>query len=207
MKIVKPNEDFPRSQQIRLDLLQLIAQPSAAEAPPCPGCSIHRDPKCSAHCEHAAQGLSTDPASYPIEPHVIPLVYELATARLIQPCWSCEGHVSPDGGLWKLPQVSFYSRSAIYPQLLLRHIAILEGRKQLCCSWHVALSDFGQTWDVTYTLEPNLNYDQLRTIHLDPLHQDLSTLAFNLCANLKTLAGAMLNELPDTASHMSPQRA
>lgn len=200
MKIIKPNADFQHSQQVRQDLLRLIAQPSAAEVPPCPGCKLHSQMACTSDCQNAPQQLSIDAVNYPIETNVVPLVYELAAMRVIQPCWSCEGHLNPNGELWKIPQVSFYSASPIYAQLLLRHISALKLQKRLTYPWHVALSDFGQTWDVTYTLEPNLNYDQARHVQLNLLQRDLNTLAENLCARLKTLAQAMLTELPEPTS-------
>lgn len=197
MKIITPNADVQHSQQVRADLLRLIAQPSAAEVPPCPDCKLHSQVTCASNCEHAPRNLSIDAINYPIESNVVPLVYELAAVRLIQPCWSCEGHLNPNGELWKIPQVSFYSESPMYAQLLLRHISALDLQKRLTYPWHVVLSDFGQTWDITYTLEPNLNYDQAHHIQLNLLQRDLNTLAENLSARLKILAQAMLDELSE----------
>lgn len=205
MKIIQPNVDMRHTDQVKQDLLRLIAQPSAAEAPPCPGCTLHPKLICSSGCEHAPRQLSIDAINYPIETNVVPLVYELSAVRLLQPCWSCEGHLNPKGELWKIPQVSFYSESPIYAQLLLRHISSLNLRKRLTYPWHIALSDFGQTWDVTYTLEPNLNYDQARHVQLKLLQHDLNTLAENLYARLKMLAQAMLNELADYDSQSPHQ--
>lgn len=124
----------------------------------------------------------------------MPLVFELAATRLMQPCWSCEGHLGPDGALWKLPQVSFYSASPLYPQLLLRHIGNLELQKQLTYRWRVVLSDYGQTWQPTYTLEPELSRDS--NIHLGKLQHDLYILADDLCNKLKALAQATFSALP-----------
>ncbi len=124
---------------------------------------------------------------------MVPLVFELAATRVMQPCWSCEGHLDPDGGLWKIPQVSFYSASPVYLQLLLKHIHALQLQKQLSHPWHVVLSDYGQTWETTYTLEPNLNCRQ--KIHLGNLQRDLDTLADNLCNRLKALAQSTLSSL------------
>ena len=196
MKIIQPSVGFLDHQRVRQDLLRLIAQPSAAVSPPCSGCKQHVPASCSSRCAQAPESLSIEPVNYPIEFKVVPLVYELAATRLMQPCWSCEGHLDPGGNLWKIPQVSFYSSSPIYPQLLLKHIYALEMRKQLAYSWHVVLSDYGQTWETTYTLEPNLNRDH--TVHLGNLQSDLDTLADNLCNKLKSLAQAALIALPQT---------
>ncbi|TPW18505.1 MAG: hypothetical protein FD130_204 [Halothiobacillaceae bacterium] len=205
MKIIKPNADCRHGPQAREELLWLMAQPTAAEAPPCPGCRLHAQLVCSSRCEQAPQQLSIDAINYPIETHVVPLVYEMAVMRVVQPCWSCEGHLSPTGELWKIPQVGFYAKSPIYAQLLLRHVSSLELQKQLTYLWHVALSDFGQSWDVVYTLEPNLNYDQSRHAQLHLLQRDLNTLAENLSSKIKSLAQTMLNESPEATMSSSRQ--
>lgn len=193
MKIIQPTVGFLDRERIRQDLQRLLAQPSAAESPPCPGCSDHLPPSCSSKCGQASQNLSSEPIAYPVETNVVPLVFELAATRLMQPCWSCEGHLNPSGALWKLPQVSFYSASTVYPQLLIKHIYALELRKQLSCPWHIVLSDYGQTWEATYTLEPNLNREH--AVHLGNLQHDLNTLADNLCNKLKSFAQSALSEL------------
>lgn len=193
MKIVQPNVGLLDRERIKQDLQRLLAQPSPAESPPCSGCNQHVPVSCSSKCEQAPQSLSSEPASYPVETNVVPLVFELSATRLMQPCWSCEGHLNASGELWKLPQVSFYSASPIYPQLLLKHICALAMHKQLTYPWHVVLSDFGQTWETTYTLEPNLNREQ--KVHLGNLQHDLNTLADHLSVKLKALAQAALSEL------------
>jgi hypothetical protein len=205
MKIIKPSTDSQHRQQAREDLMRLIAQPAAIESPPCPGCTLHSKLTCSSSCNQAPQKLSIDAINYPIETNVVPLVFELAAARLMQPCWSCEGHLNPKGELWKIPQVSFYSESPIYAQLLVRHISALRLQKQLTYPWHVALSDFGQTWDLTYTLEPNFNHGQNHQADIIQLQRDLNMLADNLCARLKILAQAMLEELQESESQLQQQ--
>lgn len=193
MKIIQPTVSFLDREQIRQDLQRLLAQPTAAEAPPCSGCTQHVPVSCSSRCGQAPQSLSSEPVNYPVETNVVPLVFELAATRLMQPCWSCEGHLNPSGQLWKMPQVSFYSASPIYPQLLLKHICTLAMHKHLSYPWHVVLSDYGQTWETTYTLEPNLNREQ--QVHLGNLQRDLNTLADHLCDKLKALAHSALREL------------
>jgi hypothetical protein len=193
MKIIQPKIGFLDNKRLRQDLLQLIAQPSTADSPPCPGCKRHMPTLCSSQCAQAPTSLSIEPVNYPIEFKVVSLVFELTATRLIQPGWSCEGHLDPDGKLWKIPQVSFYSASPIYPQLLLKYIHSLELEKHLAYRWHVVLTDFGQTWETTYTLEPNLNWDH--NVHFGKLQGDLNTLADNLCNRLKAFAQSTLNSL------------
>jgi hypothetical protein len=193
VKIVQPRAGIMNRERMKQDLLLLIKQPDAAESPPCPSCSNHVPGNCSSQCANAAPSLSSEPENYPIEIKVVPLVFELAATRLMQPCWSCEGHLGPNGELWKIPQVSFYSESPIYPQLLLKHIYALQLQKRLTYPWHLVLADYGQTWELTYTLEPNLNREQ--TIHLGKLQADLHTLADDLCQRLKALARAALADI------------
>lgn len=193
VKIVQPMTGFLDRERIRSDLQRLLTQPVPADSPPCLGCKEHFPPTCSSKCAQAPQSLSTEPINYPIETNVVPLVFELAATRLMQPCWSCEGHLNPLGDLWKLPQVSFYSASTVYPQLLIKHIYALEFKKQLSYPWHIILSDYGQTWETTYTLEPNLNREH--KVHLGNLQRDLNTLADGLCNKLKSLAQSALSEL------------
>jgi hypothetical protein len=193
MKIDQPRVSTLDRARIKQDLLRLIAQPVAAESPPCVSCGNHVPANCSSKCAQAAASLSSEPARYPVEIKVVPLVFELAATRVMQPCWSCEGHLGPNGELWKLPQVSFYAESPLYPQLLLKHIHALELQKRLTYPWHVVLSDYGQTWDTTYTLEPNLSRQQ--AIHLGNLQADLNALAENLNDRLKAIARSALAEI------------
>lgn len=193
VKIVQPNVGLLDRERIRQDLQRLLAQPTPVESPPCSGCTQHVPVSCSSRCGQAPQSLSSEPENYPVETNVVPLVFELSATRLMQPCWSCEGHLNPDGELWKLPQVSFYASSPIFPQLLIKHISALEMRKQLAYPWHVVLSDYGQTWETTYTLEPNLNREH--KVHLGNLQRDLNTLADHLSDKLKALAQSALREL------------
>jgi len=99
MRIEKPSFDARIRKKICEDLQLLISQPTALEDPPCPGCRIHDLQICSSKCPEAPRALSIDPGRYPIEPKVTPLVFELRTTRVMQTCWSCEGHMDPEGRL------------------------------------------------------------------------------------------------------------
>ncbi len=193
VRIALPTASNMDPEQMKRDLARFIAQPGPAQVPPCPACAHHIPEQCSSRCVSAAPSLSSEPSRYPIEVKVVALVFELSATRLLQPCWSCEGHLGPDGELWKTPQVSFYSASPLYIQLLLRHIYALTLQKRLVYSWHVVVSDFGQTWDLTYTLEPDFKHD--KSIHLGNLQSDLQVLAEDLSVRLKALAKQALEDL------------
>lgn len=193
MHIIKPNEQCLDIVQLRSDLEAFIGQPEPSEIPPCPGCNIHTSMTCSAKCPDAPRALSIEPDRYPIETKVVPLVYGLMSTRVLMTCWSCEGHMGDDNKLWKLPMVSFYSASPIYPKLLLKHIEKLNFQKTLKYRWHIVLSDFSQTPGVTYSIQPDLSF--VEDIHLGQLQQDIATIASNALLKLKSIATEMLDEL------------
>ena len=143
MYIYKPEESTQNIAQYKEALALLIAQPTPQEAPPCGNCEKHVPTNCSAKCEKASASLSSDPVNHPLEQKTVSLVFELTATKVLKPCWSCEGHFNGENELWKLPQISFYSPSPAYPQLLLRHIHDLKTQKVLAYEWHVVLADFG----------------------------------------------------------------
>jgi len=193
MKINHPSERVHSEDQLRQDLIRFIDQPPPVDLPPCPNCVEHLPDDCSPDCKQAASALSSEPDKYPLEPKVVPIAFELASLRIVETCWSCEGHLDQEGKLWRMPQVSFYSASPVYPQLLLRYINKLVYEKRLSYPWHVVLADFGSTKGVTYSLEPNLNF--VSDPHLGKLQHDLLEVSKGLFLNLKNLAREMLSKL------------
>ena len=193
MHINKPQEDFQNTTQACEALELIISQPLPADVAPCTNCESHIPNMCNSACVNAPSALSSDPINHPIEQKVVPLVYEITSVRVMQPCWSCEGHFNPDGKLWKLPQINFYSLSPIYPQLLLMHINELKLNKKLTYEWHIVLANFGQSWHISYSIEPNLN--QVSDPHLGALQNDLTVIAEDLNKNIKILAKKMLEDI------------
>lgn len=198
MHIPRPNLTDSDVQELIDDLNLLIKQPTALQSPPCPNCTdntklVWDREKCSASCEHASYALSEEPDRYPIEEHVVPLVFELTSMRLVHTCWSCEGHLDIDGQFWKLPQVSFYSMKPIYSQLLCNYLARLFWRKKLSYQWEVALTNFGRTWDVTYTIKCDLSRIKHPDIAL--MQKDLLDMADNLSHNIKEDAVALIKDI------------
>lgn len=193
MYIYKPEDSTENTTQFREALEMFIGQPTPQELAPCANCEKHVPTDCSAKCPDAPTALSSDPINHPLELKVVPLVFELTATKVLKPCWSCEGHFTNENELWKLPQISFYSPSPVYPQLLLRHIHDLKAQKKLAYEWHIVLSDFGQSWSLSYSIEPNLN--GVKEPRLGLLQQDLQSISENLCDQLKLLAKKMLVEM------------
>lgn len=199
MHIPQPKMGFFDKDKAEQELEQLIQQPGAREIRPCPNCQMPCDSNipaqcavsCDANCDNAPQALSSDPDKHPIEQQVVKVVFELSTLRLMQPCWSCEGHLNGQGELWKLPQVSFYSASALYPKLLAGYLTKLKSNTQLHYPWQVIMVDYGQTWGPTYQMEPALNHID-EAIQLTLLQEDLHKISDGLAAQLKHEARIML---------------
>ncbi len=196
MYIPTPKPGFLNKQQAEQELQQLIAQPGAREERPCPNCQLpgdtgHPHQDCHSACSNAPQALSSEPDKHPIETRVVKVVFELSTLRLVQPCWSCEGHLNGQGDLWKLPQVSFYAASPLYPKLLITYLNRLKGQKQLHYPWQVIMVDLGQSWGPTYQLEPALNQIN-EAIKLQKLQDDLDKIGDGLGEKLKQEARLML---------------
>ena len=191
MKIAAPNTGLVCDSETKSQLEQFIAQPEPSALAPCPGCNEHIPDKCSGYCECAAQALSIDPVRYPIESNVVPLVFEITASRLMQTCWSCEGHMDNENKLWKVPQVSFYSDSPIYPKLVLIHLMRLYQSKALGYRWHVVLSDFTQTLSLTYSIQPDLNQEESPRLGL--LQQDLRIISDEMHQKLKLIARELLH--------------
>lgn len=193
MYINKPDPLFIDSDRIREELELLLTQPSPLELAPCPGCQCHMPDQCSPKCAQAALALSSDPDKFPIEPKVIPLVYGLSVARLLQTCWSCEGHMNDRGELFRMPKISFYSASPIYAKMLLQHINALKTDRKLSYDWQIVLSDYAQTMATTYTLQPDLH--EVQEPHLGRLQNDLLVIADKLPDQLKNQARNALKNL------------
>ena len=190
MKIAQPQANLICDSETKSQLEEFIAQPEPAEQAPCPGCGEHIPSQCSPECHGAAEALSIDPIRYPIESKVVPLVFEMTASRLMQTCWSCEGHMDQENKLWKIPQVSFYSDSPIYPKLVLIHLTRLYQDKVLGYRWHVVLCDFTQSLSLTYSIQPDLN--QVDSPRLGLLQQDLKTISGDMHGKLKMIARELL---------------
>jgi len=122
----------------------------------CPQCGSNAcQCECASDCAQAPQALSSDPDRFPIEPGIVPLVFEMKRTGLFSPCWSCEGHLRPDGSLWKLPAVWFYCGSMVHVRLLSQGLSNLRTAKALSTPWHVVVTfSDPDNPETTFSLEP-----------------------------------------------------
>ncbi|MEQ9502722.1 MAG: hypothetical protein RIT81_37980 [Deltaproteobacteria bacterium] len=142
---------------------------------------------CSATCPEAPRRLSSDPERYPVEPHIVSLVYALAATEGLQPCWSCEGHRSTGGALLRGPQVWFYANDALLPALVAQRVAELATK--LTARWHVVLNPFSpEPTSPTYVLEAQVD----ETSHLEDAQRDAAVIADGFSDALRQLASRRL---------------
>lgn len=132
----------------------------------------------------AHRALSVDPDRYPIEPRILPLVFELKRLRIFDPCWSCEGHLGTDGSLWKLPSVWFYCSGMVYLRLLADGLNHLKRVGILHAPWEVAVTySDADNPDTTFSLQPV--FAQLGTTSLTMLQEDVREIACSLDAMME----------------------
>lgn len=193
MKIAQPTITLTPDLSVKEELATFIQQAEPAAHAVCQGCKQHSAVNCSVKCVDAPAALSIDPVQYPIEPNVVPLVYELAATRMLETCWSCEGHMDDNNELRKVPQVSFYAASPVYVKLLSLYLDELQNSKRLSYDWHIVITDFAQTNGLTYSVQPNLNL--VSNPHLGRMQMDLKTIADSLHTKLKAQARKLMTNL------------
>lgn len=193
MHIPTPENSLANDVDMRNSLQRFIDHPEPEKSAPCHGCKVHLPKNCSPKCNDVAQALSIDPVRYPIEPMVIPIVFEVTASAGLMTCWSCEGHMSTDNKkIWKLPQVSFYSDTPIYAHLVLMHLLNLKQNKKLHYLWHIVLGAFTDSLNMLYSIEPNLNREA--DPELIKLQQDMQTIGDGMHTKIKMIARGYLNK-------------
>lgn len=198
MRIEPPKPELLDRAALAAELSMLLGQPEAGALRPCPGCavpcpcSMSHDCTCACmpECPNIARVCSSDPERYPLEPAVVPLVFELNALRLVQTCWSCEGHRDAGDRLVKRPRVWFYTRSACYAQLISDYLATLRAQHRLSHPWQVRLVSQGQQGCVTYSIEPELDLPD--ATRLAALHHDLAVIGAGLAMRIRELASRAL---------------
>jgi hypothetical protein len=145
---------------------------------------------CAPDCPEASKTLSSDPENHPVEPAIMPLVFELKRLAVFEPCWSCEGHNDNSGKLWKVPTVWFYCASPLQLRLLNDAIKSLELGGVLKTRWQVSVTHSDpENPETTYALMPAA-----------PLPEGI-TLG-ELQADVPAIANALHETLRDQASHL-----
>ena len=156
----------------------------------CPSCgSTACQCACSPDCEKAPQVLSVDP-NMPIEPAIVPLVFEMQRLGLFTPCWSCEGHTGVDGKLWKIPRVWFFCDSTTHLRLLSDGLKDLETSGKLSTRWQVVVT-FSDPDNpaTTFSLEPAMPLQEAAA--LSTLQRDVRTIAGALGSMITRQAGTL----------------
>jgi hypothetical protein len=141
--------------RVKLDTGRVCGERCTLHCPKCDATTCRCE--CSPSCSQAARALSTDPDRYPIESGILPLVFAMKRLRVFEPCWSCEGHLGPDGSLWKLPMVWFYTRSLLYLRLLADSLHQLKGAGKIKVSWQVVVSfSDPDNLETTFSIQPSI---------------------------------------------------
>ncbi len=119
--------------------------------------------RCSRRCPDIPVILSNDPVNHPLEARIAPLVDELTRLEGFHPCWSCEGHHGPDGALWKIPRVWFYSESLVHLRVLADAVKELHLTATRSVLWRVVLTSSDEAnAGTTFSLEPDLDHRRPR---------------------------------------------
>ncbi|PHR93271.1 MAG: hypothetical protein COA69_04825 [Robiginitomaculum sp.] len=147
---------------------------------------------CSAACGHAPFAMSSEPDRYPIEEKVVSLVYGFNALRICAPYWSCEGHNHANGELFRVPQIWFYSKSMIYPQLIGHYIGALEFEKKITYPWHICLTYANNPLETGFSLEPNMKIISDPQLHI--MQKDVAIIADNFATDLKKHAQSYIAE-------------
>ncbi|MEW6989683.1 hypothetical protein AADZ91_03250 [Colwelliaceae bacterium 6441] len=175
----------------KIELVNLLKQPSDKQERPCPGCrltfpddpSITSTAHCSIDCAEAGRKMSSDPNKFPIEEHVVPIVYAIYTLRLLMPCWSCEGHENDNDELIKVPKIWFYSVSPFYAKLIAQSLSTIKYKNKLHFEWSIKVLPFSQSmFTLTYSMEPEISTKE--TFVLKNLHHDMRVIGENLRENV-----------------------
>lgn len=185
----------PENEQARIsELKYLLQQPSYKDARPCHGCkkpcpcshSSSCTCLCDPACSHAPFAMSVDPTRFPIESKIVGLVFGLNSLRVLPPYWSCEGHLLPNGGIHRVPQVWFYSRSNIYPKLIAEYIHQLGIDKIIHYPWHVCLAYTDNNLETGFSIEPDIKFIEAPELHV--MQQDAQNIAANMLVGIRSIA-------------------
>jgi len=202
IKIKAPYFLTEKKSNVKIELQNLLSQPSDKDERPCPDCqvtfpsdsNIVSTDNCSYACPFAACQMSTEPDRYPIEPHVAPLVYAFYTLRLLMPCWSCEGHTDKNKKIIKMPQIWFYSASPFYAKLVAEALEDMKSQGLIKYNWEVRILAFSQSkFTLTYCINP-LFFSVVK-YRLSVLHDDLLVIGKRLRIEMLNLAHQYIEEV------------
>lgn len=194
MKLQHIHPDPAQDQTRMRDIQYLLQQPSFQELRPCAGCnqpcpcsqSLSCTCMCGPDCEHVPMVMSSDPERYPIEGKIVALVFGFNCLRICPPYWSCEGHTFPNGELFRVPQVWFYSRSMIYPKMIREYVFNLTHTKAIQYPWQICLAYTENSLETGFSIEPDIKAIVNPDLHV--MQTDAQVVADYLVSGLKKLA-------------------
>lgn len=192
MLINNPEYLHDKPEDVKGDLEYLISG-FELDNPVCsPDCTIYQDKDCNKNCSDVAATISSDKA-YPVESGVAPLVFEMKRVSVFEPCWSCEGHLGVDGGLWKLPMVWFYTRSPVYVRILSQALNEMLYNKTISNKWGVVVTHSNtDNLSTCFSLQPERGDVPLE---LESLQSDLSSITGQLIYEVKKEALKLLKKI------------
>jgi len=148
---------------------------------------------CSPDCAHAPAMMTSDP-EFPVESLIAPLVYAFLELRQCPPCWSCEGHLSPDGSLQRPPAIWFYSRSQIFPGMIGDFAASMWAKKILNVPWRISIACTEPEFKVpAYAFQPDLSYVEKPS--LPAMQKDIGVLAAGLRDDFQAKAEGLIRKM------------
>lgn len=169
---------------------------------PCPICgSTTCRCSCKPDCPQAPEALSSDPDKFPIEEGIVPLVFALNSLEIGAPCWSCEGHPSLDESPGKLPQVWFYVRHMVYPDLLARYLWHLHFRQLIRNRWKVTVVSNDNNVDTTFAIAPDTSDGPL---DLAGLRRDIRVIGERMSKDIGEIA---LDNIADIERRLAAEDA
>lgn len=150
--------------------------------------------QCNSRCPEIPAYLSSDPEKYPVEEAIAPLVFEMQRLGVVEPCWSCEGHIDLDGKLWKRPAIWFYCDDVIHLRLLADAVEGLFVARKLNFQWQIRITySDADCPDTVFALEPERR--RLANAKLEDMRADIQTLAENLYGLVHEHAKRIRNSL------------
>jgi len=212
MRIFKSTSSQTVLQQQQQELIDVIDCLSDDTNRSCQHCSracscsksIDCNCDCSKSCPHISMGLSSEENTFPIESHILPLVYALNKMNIFQTCWSCEGHTDANGKLNKLPQVWFYSNSMMLLRVMGDCISLLKSKNITHYNWQLVISYAARDSEMNaFSLKPDLNF--VATPELALLRQDILNIAQHLPKNLEQGCRGYYQDISALLSAQSPQ--
>jgi len=201
MRVKGPNFGSDFDQHQRGNLHALVSELGEATGRLCENCDLpcacSASPSCTCSCApdcaHAPKLMTSDP-NFPIESLIAPLVFAFLELRLCPPCWSCEGHMAPNGELKRPPTVWFYTRSQVFLGIIDDYAVSLWAKKMLNVPWRVSIAytDPGQNAPA-YALQPELA--NIVTSDLNAMQADIGVIAGGLKAGVSERADKLIDNI------------